>query len=170
MLKSIWCDYSDAYTLVKGTMLVAQVLATAELDNVGKEVVFKNFAPFNDCINEINNTQIDNAIDIEVVMPMYNLIEYRNNYWKISENLWQYYRDEPALTDAGAIKNFHADDNNSASFKFKEKTGVTAAGGTKNVEEMVPLKYLNSIWRTPEMSLINAEIKLILTWSEKSVI
>ena len=80
MLKSILCDYSDAYTLVKGTMLVAQVLATAELDNVGKEVVFKNFAPFNDCINEINNTQIDNAIDIEVVMPMYNLIEQRNNY------------------------------------------------------------------------------------------
>ena len=75
MLKSILCDYSDAYTLVKGTMLVAQVLATAELDNVGKEVVFKNFAPLSDCINEINNTQIDNAIDIEVVMPMYNLIE-----------------------------------------------------------------------------------------------
>ena len=67
------------------------------------------------------------------------------------------------MTDADAIKNFHADDNNNASFKFKEKTGVAAAGGTKNVEVMVPLKYLSSIWRTLEMSLINAEIKLILT-------
>ena len=64
-------------------------------------------------------------------MPMYNLIEYSAKYSKTSGNLWQCYRDEPALTDAGAIANFH-EANNSASFKFKQKvTGKTADGGTK---------------------------------------
>ena len=67
-------------------------------------------------------------------MPMYNLVEYGNNYLKTSGSLWQYYRDEPALTNASAIKNFHVGDNNSASFKFNQKiTGLTADGGTKNV-------------------------------------
>ena len=97
------------------------------------KIVFKNCAAFSDCICQINNTQIDNARDIDVVMPMYNLMEYSDNYSKASGSLWQYCRDEPALTDDGAIKNFHADHNNSVSFKFKQKklTGITAAGGTK---------------------------------------
>ena len=103
-------------------------------------------------------------------MVMYNLTKYSNNYLKTSGSLWQYYRDEPALNNAGAIDNFHAADN-SVSFKFNEKiTGKTAHGGTKDVEEMVQLKYLNNFWRTLEMALINCEIYLILTWSEKSVL
>ena len=78
------------------------------------------------------------------------------------------YRDEPALTDAGTIKHFHVGDNNSAAFKFKQKvTGKAPNIGTKNVEIMVPLKYLRNFWRTPEMPLINFEISLILTWSDK---
>ena len=150
---------------------MAQVLALGEPDNVGKEVLFKNCAPFADCISEINNTQIDNAKDIDVVMPIYNLIEYSDNYSKTSGSLSQYYRDEPALTDTGAIKNFHVDDNNSASFKFNQKiTGVTAAGGIKDVEVMVPLKYLSNFWRTLEIPLINCEINLILNWSKKCVL
>ena len=73
-------------------------------------------------------------------MQTYNLIEYSDNYSKTSGRVWQYYRDEPALTNADAIANFHAADN-STSFKFKQKvTGVT--DGTKNVEIKVPLKYL----------------------------
>ena len=75
---------------------------------------------------------------------MYNLIEYSSNSSKISGFLWQYYRDEPALTVAGAIANFHAADN-SALLNFKQKlTSVTAANGTKNIEIIVPLKHLNN--------------------------
>ena len=117
MLKSSLCDYSDVYILAKGNMSIA----AQEEDNPNngdKEVVFKNRAPFTDCISEINNTQIDNAQDIDVAMPMYDLIENSNNYLKTSESLWKDYRDKPALTDAGTIANFHAA-NNSASFKFK---------------------------------------------------
>ena len=75
----------------------------------------------------------------------------------------QYYRDETALTAAGAIKNFHVGNNYSASFKFKQKiTDVIGANGTKDVE-MVPLKYLSNFFRTLEMQLMNHEINLILT-------
>ena len=78
---------------------------------------------------------------IEVIMPMYNLIEYSYNYSKTSGSLWQYYRGGPALTDAGAIAIFSAADS-SASFKFKQKVTVKpGAIGTKDVEIMVPLKY-----------------------------
>ena len=76
MLRSSLCDYSDANILVKGTRSITQVLAPAQPGNVGKKVVFKNCAPFTDCIKEINNTLIDNAKDIDVIMPMYNLREY----------------------------------------------------------------------------------------------
>ena len=102
-------------------------------------------------------------------MPMYNLIEYSDDYLETLGSLWEYYRDEPALTDVGIIANFHAADN-SASFKFKQKiTGVTDDDGSKNVEIIVPLKYLTSFQRTLEMPLINCEINLILTWSDKYV-
>ena len=80
-------------------------------DNADKEVVFKNCAPFTDCISETNNTQIDNAKYTDVIMPMYNLIEYSDHCSKTSGSLWQYYRDEPALSNVGAIANFHAADN-----------------------------------------------------------
>ena len=84
--------------------------------------------------------------------------------------MWQYHRDEPALTDAGAIANFY-DANNSASFNLKQKIiGVTVAGGAKDFEIMVPLEYLSSFWGSPEMPLINCEINLILTWSEECVL
>ena len=87
ILKSSLCDYSDAYMLVMGTITVA-AQAGNNPNNGDKEVVFKNFAPFTDCISEINNTQTDNAKDIDIVIPMYNLIEYSDNYWKTSASLW----------------------------------------------------------------------------------
>ena len=96
----------------------------------------QNCGPFIGYISEINNTQIDNARDIDVIMPMDNLIEYSNNYSKTSVSLWQYYRDESSLTDAGALDNVPG---NSASFKIKQKvTSSTGDNGTKNVEIMVP--------------------------------
>ena len=75
MLKSSLCDYSDAYILAKGTITVNNTSAQGvAANNTNKEVIFKNCAPFTNCISEINNTQIDNAKDIDIVMPMYNLI------------------------------------------------------------------------------------------------
>ena len=132
------------------------------------QVVFKNCAPFTECRSEITNIKIDNAKDIDVVMLMYNLIEYNDNYSKTSGSLWQYYRDEPALTNAGAPDNFP---DNNASFKYKQKlTGSTGNNGTNAVKLMVPLKYLSNFWRTCEMLSVNCEINLILTWSANCVI
>ena len=87
MLKSSLCDYSDAYILVKATISIARVPAPAEPDNVNKEIVFKYCAPFANCISEINITKVDICKDIDVVMLMYNLIEFSNNYSKSSGSL-----------------------------------------------------------------------------------
>ena len=172
MLKSSLCDYSDAYILVKGTISVNNTAAQGVgANNINKKVIFKNCAPFTNCISEINNTQIDNAKDIDIVMPMYNLIEYSDNYVKTTGSLWQYRKDIPARNNANnAITVFHAN-NLTDSFKFKVKfTGQTGNGGTKDVEIMVPLKYLNNFWRTLETALINCEVNLILTWSSTCVL
>ena len=164
MLRSNLCDYADAYIVVKGTITITGAGnddATKRADERDKGVTFKNCAPFTKCISRINNTDIDNAQDIDIVMPMYNLIEYSDNYSKTSGSLWQYYKDDP-------------NDNieNSESFKYKIKiTGKTPNNGnTKDVEIIVPLKYLSNFWRTLEMLLINCEINLILTWSKDCVI
>ena len=106
MLRSNLCDYADAYTLVKRTITIigAGDNATARQANEReKDVTFRNCAPFTKCINRINNTQIDNAKDIDIVMPMYNLIEYSDNYSKTSGSLWQYYKDDPNDNMAGSI-------------------------------------------------------------------
>ena len=112
---------------IKGTISIAPQTED-NANNGDKEVAYKNCAPFTDCISEINNTQIDNAKDIDVLMPMYN------------------------LTNGGAISNFHAV-NNSASLKFEQTiTGkAAAANGRKGAEIMVPLKYLSNFSRTVEM-------------------
>ena len=138
MLKSSLCDYRDAYILFKGTITIngrGADVAARQADERDKGVSFKNCASIINCISEINNTQIDNAKDIDIVMPMYNLIEYSDNHAKTSASLWQYFRDEP-------------DDNieDSESFKFKVKiTGKTLNNdNVKDVEIMVPLKYLSN--------------------------
>ena len=94
MLKSSSCDYSDTYIPVKGTSTVNNTTAVdADASNANKKVIFKNCAPFTNCISEINNTQVDNAKDIDIVMSMYNLIEYSDNHSKTSGSLWQYCKD-----------------------------------------------------------------------------
>ena len=98
MLKSSLCYYSDAYIFVKGTITIAgegDDAVARQADERDKGVAFKKCAPFINCISEINNTQIDNAKDIDIVMPMYNLIEYSDNYAKTTGSLWQYFRDDP---------------------------------------------------------------------------
>ena len=168
MLKSSLCDYSDAYILVKGTISVNNTAAqgAAAANNTNKKVIFKNCAPFTNCISEINNTQIDNAKDIDIVMPMYNLIEYSDNYAKTTGRLWQYCNDIPAQNNNNQIIVF---EDLTDSFNFKVKfTGQTGNNGTKDVEIMVPLKYLSN--RNLEMPLINCEVNLILTWSSTCVL
>ena len=170
MLKSSLCDYSDAYILVKGTITVNDTaVADVDANNTNKKVIFKNCAPFTNCICEINNTQVDNAKDIDIVMSMHNLMEYKNNYSKTSGSLWQYCKDIPAVDNNNAILNF-AKNNLTDSFNFKVKmAGQTGDDGTKRVEIMVPPKYLSTFWRTLEIPLINCEINLILTWSTSYV-
>ena len=149
MLKSSLCDYSDAYILVKGTITV-NITAAADNDanDTNKNLIFKNCAPFTHCVSEINNTQVDNAKYLDIVMPMYNLIEYSGNYSKTSGSLWQYCKDIPAVDNNNAIVNF-TDNNLTDSFNFKVKiTGQTGDDGIKNVEIMVPLKYLSNFWDT----------------------
>ena len=89
MLKCSLCHYSDAYILVKGTITVNNTAtADADANNTNKKVIIKICAPFTNCISEINITQVDNTKDIDIVMPMYNLIEYSDNYSKTSGSLW----------------------------------------------------------------------------------
>ena len=164
MLKSSLCDYSDAYILVKGKITITGAgddAAARQADERNKGAAFKNCAPFTNCISKINITQIENCMNIDIVMPLYNLLEYSDNYPKTSGSLWQYYRDKP-------------NDNLADSESFKPKIKITgktsAAGNEKGVEIMVPLKYLSNFLRTPEMPLINCEVNLILAWSSICVI
>ena len=88
MLRSSFCDYGDAYILVKWSITVNNTADAADANDNGKKVIFKNCAPFTNCISKINNTQIDNAEYIDIVMPMYNLREYSDNHSKTSRSLW----------------------------------------------------------------------------------
>ena len=164
MLRSNLCDYADSYVVVKGTITITGAGdddAAKRLDERNKGLIFKNCAPFTKCISRINNADIDNAQDIDIVISIYNLMEYSNNYSKTSGSLWKYYKDDP-------------NDNISQSESFKSKIKITrktpAAGNTKNVEITVPLKYLSNFWRTLEIPLINCEVNLTLTWSPTCVI
>ena len=94
MLKSGLRYYSDTYILVKGKITITgggDDAAARQADERDKGVAFKSCAPFTNCISEKNNTQVDNAKDIDIVMPMYNLIKCSDNYAKTSGILWQYY-------------------------------------------------------------------------------
>ena len=132
MLKSSLCDYSDAYILVLGTITVDNTAAApAAANNTNKKVLLKNCAPFTICISEINNTQVDNAKGIDIVMLIYNLIEYSDNYSKTSGSLRQYCKDIPAVNNNNAIADF-TDNTLTDSFKFKVKmVGQTGDNGTK---------------------------------------
>ena len=133
--------------------------------------VLKNNAPFISCISKINGVKIDNAEDLDVVMPMYNLLKYSKNYKKTTGSLWNYYRDEPSNT----IGNNNITDSilNSKSFDYKAsfmENGVTHDNLTKNdVKVVAPLKHLINFWRHLDIPLINCEVELILTWFENCV-
>ena len=131
-----------------------------------KKLVFKNNTPFINCLSKINGVKIDNAEDLDVAMPMYNLLEYSKNYRKTTGSLWNYYRDE---SDSGT----DADNNithsilSSESFDYKAnfmENGVTHNNLTKNdVKIVVPLKHSSNFRRSLNTPLINWEVELILT-------
>ena len=135
ILRTSLCDYSDASTLVKGTITVANTgAADSGANNINKKIIFKICAPFTSCISRINNAQIDDAQYIDVVMPMYNLIEYSDNYSQTSGILFQYCRDVPAVDNDGDVTDF-TDANLTDLFNIKVKlTGRKGGNGTKNAE------------------------------------
>ena len=140
MLRSYLCDYSDAYIVVKGSVTVTRPNSVL-YDEI---LAFKNNAPFTSCISKINNTLIDNAEDLDIVMPMYNLLEYSKNYRKTTGNFWNYYRDEPNSGLGGDNNNVNYSIKDSKSFDYKTSiTGKLKGSNTeKEVEIVVTLKYL----------------------------
>ena len=160
MLRSDLFDFSDAYIVVKGKSTVTN----SNNDAYDKKLAFKNNAPFLSCISKINNTFIDNAEDLDVVMPMYNLLEYSKNYSKTTESFCNYFRDEP---NSGANNNINYSIKDSKCLNYKASIIGKLEGNKteKESEIVVPLKYLSTFWRILDIPLINSEINLILTWS-----
>ena len=164
MLRSDLCNFIDSYIVVKGTITVT---SPDNAQKTNKAVAFKNNASFINCISKIDGVKIDNAEDLDIVVPMYSLTGYSNNYRKTTGSLWNYYKDEPS--------NLLSSDSES----FKYKTSIT--GNTYNVgvgeacydaikvgknetEVVIPLKHLRNFWRTLNIPLINCKVELILTW------
>ena len=162
VIKPNLCDYSDAYILVTGDIKVAAVAADTN-------VTFKNYAPFTRCVTHINNEHVETAENLDIIMSMYNLIEYSYNYAYSSESLYQFKRDESPMINAGNTLNVALD--NSISFKYKASLLGKAddAGGNdrslKNKKIVMPSKYLSNFFRSLEMPLINCKIHLELNWN-----
>ena len=116
MLRSNLCDRSNAYILVNETMHQSETLQLKV-----KQIIppIKSCMPFTNCISRINNTQVEDAHDIHVVLPMYNLTEYSDNYSKVSGTLEQYCRDEMAVDDDTDITDFNVANSLTNLFKIK---------------------------------------------------
>ena len=157
------CDYLDAYILVAENI-------TATGGNVNTTNVFKNCAPFTKCITHINDEHFDGAENLDIIMPMYNLIEYSDNYSDTAGSLWQFKGDEQNMNNRNPVNVTTAD---SSSFKYKSsflKTLENPDNGVfKKVKIAIPLKYLNNFWRSLEMPLINCKIHLELNWTKDCV-
>ena len=147
-IESSPCDYSDSYILVTGNINVNG-------GNNNTKVAFKNCVQFKKCRTEINETFVDKAGHINIVMPMYNLIEHSDNYSDTSGSLSQFKRDE-IEGDVDLTVNAQHIPNNSSSFKYKSSF-ITNRNSVKIV---IPLKYF--FWRSLEMPLINCKVGLSL--------
>ena len=123
MLRSNLCDYSDAYILVKGTITVTAPGANNGANNIrdkrNRPLILKNNAPFVSCITRVNGELIEDADDLNIVMSMYNLLEYSKNHRKTVESLYNYYRDELTNDDNDNFANINV--VNSNTFKYKSK-------------------------------------------------
>ena len=160
MLRSNLCDFSDAYIVFKGDITLTKNAGSCFIDIREGFLAFKNNAPFINCISKITNMLIDNTEDLDVVMPIYNLIEYSKNYRKTTGSLCNYYRDEPnnlLLVGDPPIIDYNADPiTNSESFKYRSSITGKASNANqeiaenteqentktkKNLEFIVPLKH-----------------------------
>ena len=163
VLKSNLCYYADAYILVDGTIRAAAASANTRL-------VIKDCAAFIKCNLGINDEHVDTSENLDIVMPMYNLIEYSDNYQDSSATLYQYKRDEPPEADAIA----NLTDDTSSSFKYKVNLlgnpVLDGAIAKSSVKILVPLKYLRNFFRSLEMPLFNCKVKLNLTWKKECVL
>ena len=185
MLRSNLCDYSDAYILVKGKITVTAPGVNNDANNIrnkrNRPVILKNNAPFVSCITRINGELIEDADDLDIVMPMYNLLQNSRNYRKIIGSLYNYYRDELTYDDNDNFANRNV--VNSEAFKYKNKiTGDTynvdagAQGydvnknGMQEIELPKLLKYLGNFWRVLNIPLISCEVFLELKWNKNCVI
>ena len=135
VIKSNLCDYSDAYILVTGNI-------TATGGDANTRVAFKNCAPFTKCITHINDEHVDNADNLDIIMPMYNLIEYSDNYSDTSGSLWQFKRDEQNMNNRNPA---NANTEDSISFKYesnliKESTTVNINRVFENVKNSCSTK------------------------------
>ena len=165
VLKPNLCDYADAYILGDGTIRAANAVNATRL-------ALKNCVPFTKCNLEINDEHVDTAENLDILMPMYNLIEYSDNYQDSSATPYQYKRDEPPNNNV----NLTAD--NLISFKYKVNLlGNIAADdpdnarvGRLNVKIVVLLEHLSNFFRSLEMPLINLKIKLNLTWKKECIL
>ena len=154
-----------AYILVTGNITVVD-------GNRNTKVAFKNCAQFTRCVTYINDEHIDTAENLDIIMNMYNLIEYSDNYSDTSRSLWQFKRDEQNMNNAGNPDNVTT--NHSSSFKYKSNLlgDSTVVGDNrvfKNVKLAVPLKYLSNFFRSLELPLINCKIRLELNWCNSCV-
>ena len=163
MLRSDLCNFSDAHIVAKGTNTVTN----PDNNAYDKKLAFKDNAPFVSCISKINNQLIENTEDLDIVMPMYNLLEYSKSYSKTTESFWNCYGDEWNIAVGGANSNISYSIKDSKCFDYE--TSITekleASNTEKEVEIVVPLKLLSSFWRTLDIPLIYCEINLISTWS-----
>ena len=168
MLRSDLCDYSDAYVWVKGKITVTNPNDNA---NFNKELILKNNAPFLSCISKTNGELVENAEDLDIVMPMYYLLEYSKNYEKTSGSLFNYYRDESKEHKVGAGDDaINISIRNSKSFDYKTEIIGSLDAEEEGVKIAIPLKYLGNFWRSLDIPLINCEITLILSWYKECVL
>ena len=158
-------DYSDAYIVMKGWV---SVRGTNDANRRNKKLTFKNNAPFRSCISKINNTFVDNAEDDATVKPLYNLLEYSDNYSMASGSLWNYYRDEVNDYANENVNNFRISNKTTAgkslAYKTKIIEKIPADDNTLDTEVVVPLKNFSNFWRFLNLILINCEIELDLSW------
>ena len=142
------CDYSDAYILVTGNI---------EGKPNNSTVAFKNCAPFQTCNVNINDEYVEPAKYLDIIMPMYNLLEYSDNYKDTTRSLYQFKTDEPP-DDNGEVN------ANTTSLKYK------SIDGDNNVKLVVPLKYISNFFRSLELPLVNCKVDLGLTWTKDCLI
>ena len=149
------CDYSDAYILVIGNI---------QNEPENSVVAFKNCAPFRTCAVTINDGHVEKAEDLDIVMSMYNLLEYSDNYQDLTGSLYQFKRDEPPDDNADVA-------NNTSGLVYKSKLiSGSDDNNVNNVKLVVPLKYVSSFFKSLEMPLFNCKIDLELIWHKDCIV